>query len=67
MPVWLEIIVGGVLGLVIVGGVLWFTFGRMIGRRLDGGLDLHRDADYYIRHEIGHHSSDYGCDGDHSE
>jgi hypothetical protein len=53
VPVWIEVAAGVISGLVIVGAIFWYTFGRMPERRSDAGL---------IQHEAAHYAS--GDDGD---
>jgi hypothetical protein len=46
MPVWLDVSIGVLGGLVVLAVVFWFTFARMPGRRSDGGL-THQEPSYY--------------------
>jgi hypothetical protein len=48
MPVWLEVALGMIIGLSLIGGVFWFTFARVPERRSDGGT-TNRDADYLVQ------------------
>ena len=46
MPAWLDVAIGVISGLGVVGGVFWFAFARAPERRSDGGLTKHDAADY---------------------
>jgi hypothetical protein len=47
---WLEVALGAICGLGLVGGVFWFTFVRVPPRRDDGGI-ADRDADYFLQND----------------
>jgi hypothetical protein len=47
MPVWLDISIGVLGGLVVLAVVFWFTFARMPGRRSDGGLTQQEASNYW--------------------
>ena len=51
MPTWLEVTIGTICGLGLVGGVFWFTFVRIPERRSGGGI-TNRDADYFIQNAV---------------
>jgi len=56
MADFLEMALGGVLGVGLIVGVFWFAFARMPERRSDGGLTQH-DATYYTSGDDGGHHS----------
>ena len=51
MPTWLEVTIGTICGLGLVGGVFWFTFVRVPERRSDGVI-TNRDADFLIQNAV---------------
>lgn len=58
MPDWFQAAIGGAAGLVLIGCVFWFAFGRAPSRRSDGGLtnDHGATADFMRNDGSGHHS-----------
>jgi hypothetical protein len=46
MPNWLEVTLGVICGLGMVGGVFWFAFARTPERRSDEGLTKHDASNY---------------------
>ena len=60
MPVWLDVALGVICGLCMVGGVFWFAFARAPERRSDEGLTKHdasNDASFLTRGDGGDQAS----------